>query len=171
MITIISGTNRPGSRTRQVCGIYSTLLSAKGVENQILDIADLPEDSFASSTEVHQGLEAVISEFIQPVNALIIISPEYNGSIPGVLKALIDHSDVKAWYGKKSCLTGIASGRAGNLRGLDHLASVLMHCKGTVLPNKLPISSIHTVLNEGEIGHEETAKAIENQIDEFLAFI
>ena len=73
------------------------------------------------------------------------------------------------WYHKKALLTGVATGRAGNLRGMDHLADVLNYVKITVHPNKLPISVVNSVIgNEGKIIDKNTLKAINQQLDEFI---
>ena len=91
--------------------------------------------------------------------------------IPGVLKALIDNSDIKnVWNYKKALLTGVATGRAGNLRGMDHLSDTLHFMKMNVFYNKLPISVIDKVMdNEGHF-NEETMKAINHQLDEFIVY-
>ncbi len=66
------------------------------------------------------------NEILIPTQKFIFIIPEYNGTFPGVLKAMIDNSDIKkAWYHKKALLTGVSTGRAGNLRGMDHLSASL----------------------------------------------
>lgn len=171
MITIISGTNRPGSRSRQVAAHYHQQLADKGLNVSLIDLAELPDDAFASSSDVHPELDRITEAQIRPATGLIFIAAEYNGSIPGVLKALIDHTDIKAWHHKKSCLVGVATGRAGNIRGLDHLANILLHCKGQVLHNKLPISSLHNFMNEEGIHHEGTLQAIDQQIEDFREFL
>ena len=111
------------------------------------------------------------NKFLLPASKYIFVSPEYNGSIPGVLKCLIDVSDVRrVWKGKKALLTGVSKGRAGNLRGMDHLTAI-MHYVGTVVhPNKLPISIVDTLFNEDELQHRETLQAINQQLDEFIDF-
>jgi NAD(P)H-dependent FMN reductase len=74
------------------------------------------------------------------------------------------------WKGKKALLTGVSKGRAGNLRGMDHLTGI-MHYVGTVVhPNKLPISIVDTLFNEDELQHRETLQAINQQLDEFIDF-
>jgi chromate reductase, NAD(P)H dehydrogenase (quinone) len=110
-------------------------------------------------------------KWLLPAEKYIFISPEYNGSIPGVLKCLIDVSDVKkVWKGKKALLTGVSKGRAGNLRGMDHLTGI-MHYVGTVVhPNKLPISVVDTLFKEDEMSHQETIREINRQLDEFMHF-
>ena len=66
-------------------------------------------------------------------------------------------------------LTGVATGRAGNLRGMDHLADVLNYLKITVHPNKLPISVVNSVVgSDGKIIDENTLHAINQQLDEFI---
>ena len=49
MITIITGTNRTLSNSRAVANLYAKLLDERQVENQILDLADLPADFTASA--------------------------------------------------------------------------------------------------------------------------
>jgi chromate reductase, NAD(P)H dehydrogenase (quinone) len=102
----------------------------------------------------------------------IFVSPEYNGSIPGVLKSLFDNSDIaRCWWGKKALLTGVSTGRAGNLRGMEHLTGILHYLKVVVHPNKLPISVVNVLLNlDGSIKDESTLKAIDQQLNEFIAF-
>ena len=103
----------------------------------------------------------------------IFICPEYNGSFPGILKLLIDASDVsQCWYHKKACIVGVAAGRAGNLRGLDHLSNILHHIKITILPNLIPISMIEDELDEtGNLINPRTIKLLKEQptIQELLS--
>ncbi len=73
--------------------------------------------------------------------------------------------------GKKAALIGVATGRAGNLRGMEHLTGVLNYLGTIVMPNKLPISRISKLKNgNGEIADEETLKVMDAHAREFLAF-
>jgi NAD(P)H-dependent FMN reductase len=98
--------------------------------------------------------------------------PEYNGSFPGILKLMMDNSDIrKVWWYKKAMLVGVADGRAGNLRGLDHMTNILHYLRMHILYNKIPISRINEEIGEnGEVLKPTTLQAIETQIDEFLKF-
>lgn len=165
MYTIISGTNRIGSHTERVAAVYQRILSKKQINSHIFTLKNL--DVLHRSPQLIQAE----TEILIPTQKFIFIIPEYNGSYPGVLKAMIDNSDIyKVWNYKKALLTGVATGRAGNLRGMDHLADTLHYMKMNVFYNKLPISVINKVLdNEGNV-NEETLKAINTQLDEFIAF-
>jgi chromate reductase len=164
MYLIISGTNRRESFTLRVAELYQSILKDKNIEAPVLSLIGL--DLLQRNPSVLE-LE---KKWLLPADKFIFISPEYNGSIPGVLKCLIDVSDQKVWKGKKALLTGVSKGRAGNLRGMDHLTGI-MHYVGTVVhPNKLPISIVDTLFNEEELEHLETLGAINQQLDEFINF-
>lgn len=164
MVTIISGTNRKHSNTSRIVGEYQLILREKGIEAGILSLEDL------DLMHYNTAFEAIENEILIPTTHFIIISPEYNGSFPGVLKMLFDTSrSHEIWFHKRALLTGVATGRAGNLRGMDHLADVLNYLKITVHPNKLPISAVNSVMgSDGKIIDKNTLKAINQQLDEFI---
>ncbi len=76
----------------------------------------------------------------------------------------------QTFKGKKAALAGVASGRAGNLRGMDDLSGVLNHVGTEVMANKLPISSIGNIMKDDKIIDEGTLLAIEWQVKGFLEF-
>ena len=165
MYLIISGTNRRESFTLRIAKLYQTILKEKNIEAPVLSLVGLDLlDRNADMLELEK-------KWLLPASKYIFVSPEYNGSIPGVLKCLIDVSDVRrVWKGKKALLTGVSKGRAGNLRGMDHLTGI-MHYVGTVVhPNKLPISIVDTLFNEDEMGHKDTLHNMNEQLDEFIDF-
>jgi chromate reductase, NAD(P)H dehydrogenase (quinone) len=166
MITIISGTNRTGSNTHKIAREYQRILEEKGIEAQILSLESV---NVMQHDAAFRQLE---EEVLIPTSHFIIISPEYNGSFPGVLKMLFDSSrSHDIWFHKKALLTGVSTGRAGNLRGMDHLADVLNYVKITVHPNRLPISIVDKLLSpEGKITDKYTIYAISQQLDEFITW-
>jgi len=173
MITIISATNRPNSNTLKVSKFYSQLLDKQGLTNSVLSLEHLPADlSFSNMFgNKNTDFQKLLEEYINPVQKFVIICPEYNGSFPGILKTFFDaiHPDVNR--GKKVAMVGVASGRAGNLRGMEHLTGVLNYLGMHIHPNKLPISSILTLLDEnGELKDENTIKALEKHASDVLMF-
>ncbi|HMC85820.1 MAG TPA: NADPH-dependent FMN reductase, partial [Chitinophagaceae bacterium] len=157
---------RPGSNTEKVAAQYLQLLKDKGVEAKFVSLVGLDVN------ERNPAIKILEKDILIPTDKFIFISPEYNGSIPGVLKSLIDHSDIKnVWWGKKALLTGVSTGRAGNLRGMEHLTGILHYVKMHVHPNKLPISVVDKLLNGANlITDTSTLEAIDEQLDEFLAY-
>ena len=82
MLTIISGTNRPGSNTRKVAAAYSASLTEKGVENQVFSLSQLPDNFIVSDLygQRSPAFQALLDRYIIPAEKLVIIVPEYNGS-------------------------------------------------------------------------------------------
>jgi chromate reductase, NAD(P)H dehydrogenase (quinone) len=164
MITIVAGTNRVGSNSKKVATQYQELLSNMGQESQVLALEDV---------EMFKRNEAFVeieNQFLR-TEKIIFILPEYNGTFPGIVKLMIDNTDVKTvWPNKKIAMTGISSGRAGNLRGMDHLATAFMYLKSTIYHDRLPISGIEANMTEGKITNEGTLKSIQNQLEGFLKF-
>jgi chromate reductase, NAD(P)H dehydrogenase (quinone) len=164
MITIVSGTNRHGSNTLKVAKEYQRILNEKAVDAGLFSLEDV---NMMVNDAAFAKIEA---EIIIPTKQFIFIVPEYNGSFPGVLKMLFDTgSSHTIWFNKQALITGNSTGRAGNLRGMDHLADILNYVKITVHPNKLPISQVNRLMDAaGKFTDEGTLKAINNQLDEFI---
>ncbi len=164
MITIIAGTNRANSNTLIVANAYKKLLDEKSIDAQIFSLA---------SVNVFERNDAFIqteNNFLK-TEKVIIVMPEYNGSFPGILKLMIDNSDIKnVWYHKKILLTGVSTGRAGNLRGIDHLTTSLLYIKAHIHPNRLPISVVHQLIENAELVDKSTLDIISTQLDEFIAY-
>jgi NAD(P)H-dependent FMN reductase len=166
MYTIISATNRIGSHSEKVASKYQLILKAKGINSQLFSLKNL------NVLEKNDDFSSAEKEFLIPAKKFIIIMPEYNGSYPGVLKAMIDISDIKeSWWHKKALLVGVSTGRAGNLRGMDHITGSLNHMRIIVHPNKLPLSNIDKIMDEdGTITDKATLQAMDQQVAEFINF-
>jgi chromate reductase len=164
--TIISATNRKDSNTLKIARAYQEILKEKGIESQLLNLEGL------NVLDRNPELEKVEKKYLIPASKFIFILPEYNGSYPGVLKALMDNSDIRsAWWGKKALLTGVSVGRAGNLRGMEHLTGVLHYLKVSVHHNKLPISVVDKLLDpQGHLTDEPTVGTVKKQLEEFISF-
>lgn len=175
MITVIAGTNRRSSLTSRFAGIYSSLLQQQAARVQMLDLADMPAETLMADVYDHGHKPAAIQDiqdtFFVPAEKFVFIFPEYNGSVPGALKLLIDSLDPRAAFaGKKASLIGIASGRAGNLRGLDHLTAILHHMNVSVMPFLLPVSRVQAEFDGDEAFRESTMKLVNEHIRRTLLF-
>ena len=166
MTTVIAGTNRADSMTLRTANLYNKILNEKGADSRVL--------SLENKTVWERGPEMLHLEqtFLIPAAKFVFVMPEYNASFPGILKVMMDNSDIKqCWWFKKAMLVGISDGRAGNLRGLEHMTSILHYMKVNVLYNKIPLSRIKDEIdNEGMPKKEDTLKTITQQIEEFIRF-
>ncbi|NJB84869.1 NAD(P)H-dependent FMN reductase [Lewinella marina] len=177
MITVISGTNRPESRTRLFADYFVSILDELGQSPRLLDLADIHhgyvQEEMYTGKPGDPRLHDLQREYIQPTRKFAVFVPEYNGSYPGVLKLFLDGISVLDYAGnfngKHVALIGVASGRAGNLRGMDHLADVFAHMGAWVLPNRLPISGVENLLSGDELSDADTKNALRLQAEQLIA--
>lgn len=178
MITVISGTNRSHSRTLQIAHHFTALLKTLGVEAQLLDLAEVDMAHYVEEMydpkAMAPKLAALQAKYILNVKKIVFVVPEYNGSFPGVVKLFIDGISINKYPlnlgDTHVALIGTSTGRAGNLRGLDHLATIVNHMGGSVIPNKLPLSNVDKLLNDaGELVHEPTDLALKKLAAQLIA--
>jgi len=177
MITVISGTNRANSRTLLFASHFVEQLRALGREDQLLDLAELSHDFFPLDMYNPKAMTPELlnlqRKYILDVKKFAIFVPEYNGSYPGVLKMFIDGISVNEYSGifkgKHVALVGIASGRAGNLLGMAHLGVTVSHMGGWLLPNRLPLSSIDKLIENGKLTNADTINAMKTHAEELIA--
>jgi len=171
-MVVVSCTNRPNSNTLKVSKIYENVLKSKQIEAKLLDFCMLPETLAFSETFGRRSDEyaLLIDEFVSSASGFIFIMPEYNGSFPGILKTFLDSTHPREWANKDACLVGIADGRAGNLRGMEHLTGILQYLKMHVYHDKLPISIVNKVMDSEGHFSEDQMKACVTQLEGFLQF-
>ncbi len=93
MITVISGTNRPGSNTRKVAEIVRDLLRRGGEATTLIDLSDLPPELFTDSSYSSKPESFTpFQDAVLDADGILTVVPEYNGSFPGILKYFIDRA-------------------------------------------------------------------------------
>jgi NAD(P)H-dependent FMN reductase len=168
MITVVAGTNKKGSLTRQVAENYFNRIQAHGKDVRLLLLEEIDFSFITHGMFFHRPAEAIKlqKDFFDPATTLVFVVPEYNGSFPGILKVLIDSFDVKAAFeNKRAALVGVATGRGGNLRGLDHLTGILHHMHVTIITGNVLISKAKEELDaKGDFIHDVTSKLVDKHV-------
>lgn len=124
----IAGSLRQASFNRAALRAAQELLPA-GVTLELFDLALIP--MFNQDTESQPAAEVVrFKQHIRAADAILIASPEYNYSMPGVLKNAIDcasrpYGD-SAWAGKPVALMGASVSLFGSARAQYHLRQVFV---------------------------------------------
>jgi chromate reductase, NAD(P)H dehydrogenase (quinone) len=170
-ITVISGTNRPSNLSLQVAHLCKGILEAEQQQVQLLDLTDLPRDlAFAYlSSDSHPGFQD-IQALVDQTSHFVFVVPEYNGSIPGILKLFIDAcSYPDSFRGKSAVLVGIAAGNGGNEKGLGHLDDILTYFGMQVHPERLAIPKIRQrLLPDGKFADAEAKDNLEELLGGYL---
>jgi NAD(P)H-dependent FMN reductase len=173
MISIICTTNRTDSNSLKLSQVYEQKLTEMGEACQILDLRTIPAQWIQDSSygENIPEFEETVKKYIRSIPKLIFITPEYNGSFPGYVKFFMDACDYGDFAHKKLALVGLASGRSGNLRGLDHLTGIFHYLDTDVYKKKIYLSEVHLLMpQDGTLTNEICLKEIEGQLNGFLEF-
>jgi chromate reductase, NAD(P)H dehydrogenase (quinone) len=174
MITLVVGTNRPGSSTRKVCrqieGIYGSL----NVPLRVLDLAELPPEIFspASYAEKPRAFQP-FAEAVLKASGLHVVTPEYNGSIPGVLKYFIDMLKFPESFERRPvCFTGLAAGVWGALRPVEQLQAIFGYRNAYIYPERVFLPQVHGLLDEsGRLKNADLAGRLHQQARGFSEFV
>src|SRR3954453_365884 len=135
-ILALSGSLRDASLNRRLLDA-AIELAPDGVEIEVADIAEPPDYDDDLESPVVQDFK----DRIAAADALLFVSPEFNWSIPGVLKNAIDWASRPGGRsplaGKPAAIMGVSPGPAGTGRMQMHLREVLLSTRTHVLMNGL----------------------------------
>lgn len=90
-----------------------------------------------------------IRDVLNPASAIVLATPEYHGSYSSVIKLVIENLGFPSGLsGKPVAMLGVAAGRIGAIKSLEHLSSVVTHVGGHVLPGFVSVASVQDVFDE-----------------------
>jgi NAD(P)H-dependent FMN reductase len=146
-VTVISGSNRPGNLSLEVANCCMGLLEEFGQPSDLIDLQSLPRDIAFD----YLGEPAAFAPFQGKLDAsthVCIVAPEYNGSIPGILKLFLDACRYPDTFsGKSIAMVGLAAGGLGNEPGLRHLAEIMQSFGAQLFEGNLHLPRIHKLLH------------------------
>jgi chromate reductase len=174
MITLIIGTNRPGSNTRKVAAQIEEIYAGLKVPLHVLDLAKLPPEIFSPTSyaekpkSFHPFADAVLKSA-----GLHVVTPEYNGSVPGVLKYFIDMLKFpESFEHKPVCFTGLAAGIWGALRPVEQLQAIFGYRNAHIFPVRVFLPQIYDLLDDsGKIKDAELLARLKAQAEGFAKFV
>jgi len=173
MITLIVGTNRPGSNTRKVAAQIEEIYAALKVPLHVLDLAKLPPEIF-SPTAYAEKPKAFqpFAEAVLQSSGLHVVTPEYNGSLPGVLKYFIDMLKFpESFENRPVCFTGLAAGIWGALRPVEQLQAIFGYRGAHIYPVRVFLPQVHNLLDDaGKIKDAELRERLQVQAAGFAKF-
>lgn len=173
MITLIVGTNRPGSNTRKVVAQLEEIYAELKVPLHVLDLAKLPPEIFSptSYAEKPKSFQPFATAVLQSTG-LHVITPEYNGSMPGVLKYFIDMLKFPESFEQKPvCFTGVSAGMWGALRPIEQLQAIFSYRNAYIFPARVFLPQIYNLLDDsGKIKDVELLARLKSQVEGFAKF-
>lgn len=177
-ILLFSASMRTGSLNTQLA-----LLAKQAIEKNkgIVDYAEMKEfdsPSYNGDVEKERGLPAGAEELKKRMlanDAFIIVSPEYNASVPGHLKNVIDWVSrfrPQPFYERHALLMSASPSMVGGNRGLWTLRIPLEHLGTRVYPEMFSLAAASSAFNtEGKLANETLQKRFEETIVAFMSLV
>ena len=174
MIALIVGTNRPGSNTRKVARLIEEIYDGLKVPLHVLDLAQMPPEIFSPSSYAEKPKSfQPFSDAVLSSAGLHVVTPEYNGSVPGVLKYFIDMLKFPESFEKRPvCFTGLGAGIWGALRPVEQLQAIFSYRNAYLFPERVFLPRINDLLDDaGRLKDPELLLRLKSQAEGFVDFV
>ena len=170
----IAGSLRRGSYNQAALRAAKLLVP----ENSGIDIFQLDGIPMFNEDDEKRPPSSVaeLKKRIRSANSVLIVTPEYNYSIPGVLKNAIDWAsrphDDNAWSGKPAAIMGASVGPIGTARAQQHLRQILVALNLFLLntPEVVIADAAHRFNEDGNLIHEPTKQLIQELLQNVVDF-
>jgi NAD(P)H-dependent FMN reductase len=165
-IPVILGTTRRERMSVHVARfVHAELEKRAGVTTELIDIARVPLPVDGAGEEIK---DPTFSAKMEEADALVIVSPEYNHSFPGLLKHVLD-TCLAEYIHKAAGIVGVSAGPWGGTRGGQNLLPVLRELGLMTIFTDLNVSSVGSAFDEkGKLTDKAYIRRAGNFLDELV---
>ena len=180
-ILVIPGSLRSGSLNAKLAATAAHALTQAGAEVTVISLSDYPLPVYDGDLEAKSGVpkHAVnLKRMIGVHHGVLIVTPEYNASVPALVKNAIDWisrvQDPHETRGEvfRESVVAIASasgGRLGGTRALAALRLILSACHATVVPNQIALSFADQAYDEMDhLKHHADSEALKALVRQLI---
>ncbi|MGE0450321.1 MAG: NADPH-dependent FMN reductase [Vicinamibacterales bacterium] len=174
-VLVFAASRRAGSLNRTLAALAARVAAENGA---IVDLASMQEfdvPSYDGDAEQADGIPAGAQELqrrLSANDAFIVASPEYNGSMPGLLKNLIDWTSrfrPQPFDGRHGLLISASPSMVGGNRGLWSLRVPFEHLGSRIYPDMFSLSQAHKALAGGDIADAALRARFDKTLLAFLS--
>lgn len=175
MLHIIVGTDRVNSNSLKVAKIAQKRFQALNIKTELVELEKLPLSElngtlYGATDKMPEAIANVIKR-LNESDGFYIVCPEYNGSMPGVLKYFIDFWEYpKTFENRPVAFVGLG-GKFGGLRPVEHLQQVFGYRNAYIFPERIFITNVWNGLGPDGLLDEALDKLWLKQIGRFSKFI
>lgn len=175
-IAVIVGSLRRGSINQKLAHSIMTTLAPPDFSFMQLQISDLPlynQDDDENPAEPVQRLKNEVAS----AQGLLFVTPEYNRSIPGVLKNALDHASrpygQSAWAGKPAGILGASIGTFGTSMAQQHLRNILAYLDVPTLGQPEAFFQVKDGFfdDAGNIAHVDSIKFLQKWLSQYAEWV
>lgn len=175
---VFSASMRAESLNTHLADLAADAIVAGGGSVDLASMRDFDAPSFDADVEASAGLAEAAIEFrdrLESAHAFVIASPEYNGSMPGLLKNAIDwvsRARPQPFNEHHGLLLSASPSMAGGNRGLWALRVPLEHLGARVYPDMFSLAQAHRAIDDqGRIANEQLRQRFTDTIANFMDLV
>ncbi len=174
-VLVFAASLRAGSLNRQLAALAAEVARQSGATVVEASMREFDVPSYDGDAETAQGIPAGAAELrrrLDECDAFVVSSPEYNGSMPGTLKNLIDWTSrfrPQPFDGKQCLLMSASPSMIGGNRGLWSLRTPLEHLGARVYPDMFSLAQAHKALVDGTIADAALRARFDKNLHAFLS--
>ena len=174
-VLVFAASLRAGSLNRKLASLVARIAEQNGATVDHASMRDFDVPSYDGDAENAQGLPRGAEELKRRLvesDAFIVSSPEYNASMPGMLKNLIDWTSrfrPQPFDGKHGLLLSASPSMVGGNRGLWALRMPLEHLGARIYPDMFSLAQAHEALVDGDIADAALRARFEKNLQAFLS--
>lgn len=175
-----AGSLRKESYNKKCLRIVLQFAKEAGAEVEFIDLQPLNvplyDGDLEEEVKIPEGVK-VLREKIEKADGLIIATPEYNHSIPGVLKNTLDWLSRTEYapnilQNKKTAIFGASDGAFGTVRAQIAFLPIALTLGLDLMPAKTYVTNVDQKFDEkGKLIDEKTKESLKKFADKFVAFI
>ena len=177
-VLVLSASLRSGSLNARLAHLAAKAVDAHGATADQASMADFDAPSYDGDAEAATGLPIgarALAERLEAADAFMIASPEYNASMPGVLKNAIDwvsRARPQPFNERHGLLLSASPSMVGGNRGLWSLRVPLEHLGARVYPDMFSLAQAHQAFDDaGRIADERLRARFDDTIANFLDLV
>lgn len=149
-ILILAGSVRKDRKSMNVCLHLEEQLSNLGVKVDLMDMTENPlpifEDAMEEQPELMKNV-GKLSKRLENANAMVFVTPEYNGSFSGVLKNTLDYFWAE-FTRKPIGVAAVSSGKMGGINASTQLQHVILSLGAYPVPIKLLVPDVENTFDK-----------------------
>ena len=174
-VLVFAASRRSESLNRKLAALAARVVGQEGATVDLADFHDFDVPLYDGDLEGSQGIPlgaASLRDRLLASDAFIISSPEYNASMPGTLKNLIDWTSrfrPQPFDGRHGLLLSASPSLAGGNRGLWSLRVPLEHLGARIFPDMFSLSMAHKALTGDNIGDAALRARFDKTLQAFLS--
>ena len=174
-VLVFAASLRAKSLNRQLADLAVRVAQREGANVDFASMEDFDVPFYDGDVENAEGIPKGANELRRRLiacDAFIVSSPEYNASMPGLLKNLIDWTSrfrPQPFDGKQGLLMSASPSMGGGNRGLWALRMPLEHLGARLYPDMFSLAQAHNALVDGDIADAALRARFDKNMQAFLS--